>query len=85
VPRTKNLSDWADRQIALLERSVHVEGEAFVDVLAAWLAALAPFVLCIEDLHDASADRLQLWTGPASVVGRYPRLIPSISRCLAGP
>jgi DNA-binding SARP family transcriptional activator len=68
--RPKHLPDWAARQIELLERGDHLESKALADLLAAWLAALAPFVLCIEDLHEVAPDRLELWTTLAVAVGR---------------
>ena len=68
--RPKHLPDWASRQIELLERGDHLETKALADLLAAWLAALAPFVLCIEDLHEVAAERSELWTTLALAVGR---------------
>ena len=68
--RPKHLPDWASHQIELLERGDHLEAKALADLLAAWLAALAPFVLCIEDLHEVAPDRLELWTTLAVAVGR---------------
>ena len=68
--RPKHLPDWASRQVKLLERGEHIEAKSLADVLAAWLAGLAPFVLCIEDLHEVAPERLELWTTLALVVGR---------------
>ncbi len=68
--RPKHLPDWASRQIELLERGDHLESKALADLLAAWLAALAPFVLCIEDLHEVTPERAELWTTLAVAVGR---------------
>jgi DNA-binding SARP family transcriptional activator len=70
LPRPKNLPDWAERQVASLERGGHVEQKAIADVLVAWLAALAPFVLFVEDLHEAGSDRVALWTNLAVAVNR---------------
>jgi DNA-binding SARP family transcriptional activator len=68
--RPKHLPDWASRQIESLERGDHLETKALADLLAAWLAALAPFVLCIEDLHEVAPERAELWTMLAVAVGR---------------
>ena len=68
--RPKHLPDWAARQIESLERGDHLEPKALADLLAAWLAALAPFVLCIEDLHEVAPERAELWTTLAVAVGR---------------
>ncbi len=70
LPRPKNLPDWAERQVASLERGGHVEHKAVADALGAWLASLAPFVLLIEDLHEAGSDRAALWTNLGAVVNR---------------
>jgi tetratricopeptide (TPR) repeat protein len=70
LPRPKNLPDWAERQVASLERGGHIEPKAVADALAAWLAALAPFVLFIEDLHEVGPDRVALWTNLGAVVNR---------------
>ncbi len=70
LPRPKNLPDWAERQVTVLERGGHVEHKAVADALGAWLAALAPFVLLIEDLHEVGPDRVALWTNLGAVVNR---------------
>ena len=70
LPRPNRLPDWAERMLGTLEGGGHAEAKAMTDLLAAWLAALAPFVLCVEDLHEADADRLARWTGLAASVGR---------------
>lgn len=70
LPVPKTLPDWARRQVGSLEQGMHLEPKAVADALVAWLAALAPFVLAFEDLHDAGSDRAALWTLLAGAVSR---------------
>ena len=70
LPIPKDLPVWAKRQVGLLEHGSHVESRALADALSAWLAALSPFVLAIEDLHDANPDRAALWVLLGAVVSR---------------
>ncbi len=61
---------WVHAQIARLERGEPVEKSTFVATLAATLSALAPFVLHLEDVHEADAERLDLITALAHAVTR---------------
>ncbi len=70
LPTPKDLPVWAKRQVGLLEQGRHVESGALADALVAWLAVLSPFVLAIEDLHDASPERAGLWALLGAVVSR---------------
>jgi hypothetical protein len=57
LPRPERLPVWAEQIEARLMRGSSVEPAALEGALLARLAALAPFVLHIEDLHDASPTR----------------------------
>jgi tetratricopeptide (TPR) repeat protein len=70
LPRPERLPVWAEQTLAKLERGGSVEAKPVTDLLAAWLAALAPFVLHIEDLHEASPPRAAMLRALASAVTR---------------
>lgn len=60
LPPAKKLPLWAER---ILERVVHGEPtdpSQLISALAALLSQLAPFVLYLEDIHEADAERLAL-------------------------
>jgi hypothetical protein len=69
LPKPDRLSSWVQRSLEQhsLERST---AEVSHEVLAAVLTGLAPFVLMIEDLHEASPEVLEFWQGLATVVAR---------------
>jgi AAA ATPase domain len=54
LPRPKNLPEWVENT---LEKAVSLEQAA--TAFTAWLTALAPFVLYLEDAHEASEERLR--------------------------
>ncbi|WP_169730659.1 ATP-binding protein, partial [Calidithermus chliarophilus] len=70
LPRPPRRPAWTDVQRELLIQSQHVPARTLVDTLAATLAALAPFVLHLEDLHEAPAERLELVQKLAQAVAR---------------
>lgn len=59
VPR-RGFPAWAEALLGRLGRGEHVEGEKVASALGALLAAQAPVVLHLEDLHEAPAERLEL-------------------------
>jgi DNA-binding SARP family transcriptional activator len=69
LPKPDRLSSWVQHSLEQhhLERST---AEVSLEVLAAVLTGLAPFVLLIEDLHEASPEVLEFWSGLAVVVKR---------------
>ena len=69
LPRAKKLPVWAERQ---LERMTHgyLEPEVLANTIAATLAGLAPFVLYLEDLHEANPERLAVVRRLALAVGQ---------------
>jgi DNA-binding SARP family transcriptional activator len=68
LPRPKKMPVWAETQLERAARGEHVETRAFVDALTATLAGLAPFVLHLEDLHEASPERLEMIVALARAV-----------------
>jgi DNA-binding SARP family transcriptional activator len=64
LPKPDRLSSWVQRS---LEQPVT---EISLEVLAAVLAGLAPFVLLVEDLHEASPEALEFWHVLAVMVTR---------------
>ena len=60
LPRAKTLPTWANAQLDLLVRNESLETQTLAQTLAATLAASAPFVLHLEDVHEADAERLEL-------------------------
>ncbi len=70
LPGAKGLPAWATSQLLRLERGEHVEPNTLAATLGAVLTALAPFVLHLEDLHEADPQRLELIVSLARAVGR---------------
>jgi hypothetical protein len=70
LPKAETLPVWAARAISRLETGASVEPKVFADVLSAWLATLAPFVLHVEDLHETTPERESLWMALAAAVTR---------------
>ena len=69
MPKPDRLSSWVQHRLEQhsLEQTA---AEVSLGVLAAVLAGLAPFVLLIEDLHEAGPEVLEFWQGLAVVVKR---------------
>jgi DNA-binding SARP family transcriptional activator len=59
LPHPTSLPDWVRRLWTQLQRGQCPEPRALEAALTVTLAALAPFVLVIEDLHDSSAEHLE--------------------------
>ncbi|CAM4430391.1 ATP-binding protein [Deinococcus marmoris] len=69
LPRPVRLRDWTRAALEGLELGRAVTMPA-ADILAALLGQLAPFVLCLEDLHEADDARIQLNAQLAAAVAR---------------
>jgi AAA ATPase domain len=54
LPRPKKIPAWAEAQRERILGGEQIEARVLVDTLAATLAGLAPFVLHLEDLHEAN-------------------------------
>jgi tetratricopeptide (TPR) repeat protein len=70
LPKTRTLPAWAQAQLTRLERGEPLETGTFVATLMAMLGALAPFVLHLEDLHEADPERGELIEALARAVTR---------------
>ena len=70
LPRAKTLPAWAVAQLERMGRGETVEDRAVVQTLATALSGLAPFVLHVEDLHEATAERVALVESLARAVLR---------------
>ncbi|RIH89596.1 AAA family ATPase [Calidithermus roseus] len=70
LPRPPRRPAWSEAQRQRLMHSQYVPLATLVDTLAATMSALAPFVLHLEDLHEASPERLELVQKLAQVVLR---------------
>ncbi len=68
LPQPNRLPLWAENSLVHISANESVDTLAIVDTLGALLAALAPFVLYIEDLHKVSGERLILWTKLAKAI-----------------
>ncbi|GHF40816.1 tetratricopeptide (TPR) repeat protein [Deinococcus metalli] len=69
LPRPAHLPPWLD---TALRRAAHgdLDDAAAGDALAALLGVLAPFVLHVEDLHDAPEGNARAWLAVAARVVR---------------
>jgi tetratricopeptide (TPR) repeat protein len=70
IPRPKKISVWLERSLERLGRGEPQDPEALVQTLAGLLTASAPVVLHVEDLHEATGDRLEFWTQLAPIINR---------------
>lgn len=60
LPRPTNLPAWVENSLERLLQG-QLEPARVADTLAAYLTALAPFVLLVEDLHEANPEQQGLW------------------------
>jgi hypothetical protein len=70
LPHLSALPAWAQVQLARLERGETLETGTFAATLAAALGALAPFVLHLEDVHEADPERFDHLEALARAVTR---------------
>jgi tetratricopeptide (TPR) repeat protein len=70
LPTLKNLPVWAARLNERVLQGDHLEDEPVLDLLAAKLAGLAPFVLYLEDLHESGREQQELIVQLARRTGR---------------
>jgi tetratricopeptide (TPR) repeat protein len=66
------LPAWATQNVQALLRGSSLTEDATVNALAAWLEAIAPFVLHVEDLHEASSETRQFWCALGAAASRAP-------------
>jgi tetratricopeptide (TPR) repeat protein len=70
LPHPERLALWATRGLERLEQGEALEPSTLLDALGAVLAGLAPFVLHLEDIHEASQERLEFIQALARMVQR---------------
>jgi tetratricopeptide (TPR) repeat protein len=61
LPRATRLPLWAGRLLERLEHGEYADPAMIADAVAAKLAALAPIILHVEDLHEAEGEDLVRW------------------------
>jgi tetratricopeptide (TPR) repeat protein len=72
LPRSSDLPPWAKGTLARLAQEQPTSLQDTIDALAALLAAQAPVVLHVEDLHEVEGEGLELWTSLAGAVRGSP-------------
>lgn len=70
LPRPKKLALWAENNLNRLAKSETLENANVLASFGAVLTGLAPFVLHLEDIHEADAERLNFIQELARVVSR---------------
>jgi tetratricopeptide (TPR) repeat protein len=70
LPRPGRLPLWAQRVLERLAGGEFAEASQVADALGALLAALAPVIVHLEDMHEAGAERLELVGALANRAGR---------------
>jgi tetratricopeptide (TPR) repeat protein len=68
VRGSKKLPGVIQRNVERLQNNESLEHHTLMNVFAAMLGSQAPFVLLIEDLHEANAEQLEFWYGLAKLV-----------------
>ena len=87
LPRAKKLPVWAEVQLERMARGEVTDTQVFAEAVAASLMALAPFVVYLEDVHEASPGRLEVIRAIAGAVarGRGVALLASSRAALPEP
>jgi tetratricopeptide (TPR) repeat protein len=85
LPRATNLPAWAKSQLEQLQRGQTLDAQTLGDTLVVILSALAPFILVLEDLHDANPERLELILNIAKAIPRTRGLALIVSSRAALP
>jgi tetratricopeptide (TPR) repeat protein len=68
VRGSKKLAGVIQRNVERLQNSEPIEHHTLMNVYAAMFGAQAPFVLLVEDLHEANAEQLEFWYALAKMV-----------------
>jgi tetratricopeptide (TPR) repeat protein len=58
LSKPKKLALWAEKTLEKVQKGEQVETSNLISALGASLAGLAPFVLHLEDMHEANPERL---------------------------
>ncbi len=70
LPQAKRLPIWAERVIEQITKGQAVDSNTAVSVLGVVLSEAAPFVLHLEDLHEASPEQAEMWQTLAQTLVR---------------
>jgi tetratricopeptide (TPR) repeat protein len=70
LPRPAHLPGWAQPTLERVLFGAHVEPANLMDVLGAVLGGLAPFIVHLEDVHEAAPEQRQFVQTLAGVVPR---------------
>lgn len=70
VPKPSTLQGWARATLTRLEDGAPVETPRALEAIMGALARAAPFLLHVEDLHEANDERLELLVGLARMARR---------------
>ncbi len=70
LPKPKKLPNWAKTILEKIEHNQYIEIELGTSAFSAVLSENAPFVLHLEDIHEASPDQLEWVVALAKVVKR---------------
>jgi tetratricopeptide (TPR) repeat protein len=68
LPKPKKLARWAENNLERLAKGETVENSNVLDSLGTILSSLAPFVLHLEDIHEADEERFSFIQELAKVV-----------------
>lgn len=61
LPEPKGLPSWAKAVMEQLDQYGYIDIPTLSSCLLAWLEALGPTVLYLEDLHEATPEQLKFW------------------------
>ena len=70
IPRPKSPSVWLERSVERVLNGEPLETTALVQTFAGLLIANAPLILHVEDLHEATPERLEFWQQLALAITR---------------
>jgi tetratricopeptide (TPR) repeat protein len=70
MPRPKKISIWLERSLERLLHGETLEIDTLVQTLLGLLSAKAPLILQVEDLHEATDERLAFWKQLALAISR---------------
>jgi tetratricopeptide (TPR) repeat protein len=68
LPKPSKLPLWASKILEKVQQGESVESSNLISALGASLTGLAPFVLHLEDIHEADAERLAFFTSLAQTI-----------------
>jgi hypothetical protein len=68
LPKPKKFLAWAESMLEKLKRDEHLSTQQSTSVLGVLLLESAPFILHLEDVHEASLERLEWITALAKVI-----------------